>query len=202
MTDNLSKKSYVPRTPTMRKEFVLKTQCAQSVWRKSQEPFNRGLSQIQLSLAMLCTEEEYEKLETALDNIIKTAEDSVDKALQANKPIRAKPGFTPVTYSNPLAVEVYYSSPAMLRFINTVLKLDELACIIDALWLQGSYSSPDRRRMIFAWQNYFRSMYMSCRRLINGGWDLVKARRASKEPPAPAPGDLFAGGDAASSDTN
>ncbi len=203
MTDNLPKKTYTSPTPTMRKEFVLKTQCARNVWRKSQEHFNRGFSQIQTSLALMCTEEEYDRLETALDNIIKTAEESVDKALQANRHVKAKPNFPRISYPNPLTVEADCSSPAMLRFINTVRKLDELACIIDAMWLQGSYSSLDRRRMIFAWQNYFKSMYISCRNLINGGWDIVKARRASKEPPAPPPqGDLFKDGEAASSDTD
>ncbi len=203
MTDNQTKKSHPLRTPTLHKEFVLKSQCAQGVWRKSQEHFNRGFSQIQTSLALMCTEEEYDRLENALDGIIKTAEESVDSALQANRHVKAKPNFPRITYSEPLTVKVDYSSPAMLRFINTVLKLDELACIIDAMWLQGGYSSLDRRRMIYAWQNYFKAMYMSCRRLINGGWDIVKARRASKEPPAPPPqGDLFKGGEAASSDAD
>lgn len=165
--------------PSVEKTFRLYTSTARHIWRLQAEEMDANLNKIQDRLALNCTFEELEMLEDGIFRIIDEAKNKIEEVIvKGQKQVsKLKEAGTAVNYQGAEELSCCCHSPAMVRYIETLVRLDALLMLIDGLWMHGVYSTSDRTALMHQWRSHFLKMHHSCNLLLNRGWSRVQKRR-------------------------
>lgn len=165
--------------PSIEKSFCLCTSTARHIWRLQSEEMDVNLNKIEDRLALNCNEKELEMLEKGVCRIIDEARAKIEEVIVKGEAqvAKLKGSLTPVHYRGVEDLVCSCHSPAMVRYVDALVRLDALLMLIDGLWLRGVYSTADRTALMHRWRSHFLKMHHDCNLLLNRGWSLVQRRR-------------------------
>lgn len=165
--------------PSIEKSFRLCTGTARHIWRLQAEQMDVGLNKIQDRLALNCTDKELEMLEKGICRIIDEACEKIEEVILTGErqAAKLKGAGTPVSYRGVEDLVCSCHSPAMVRYVEALVRLDALLMLIDGLWLRGIYSTADRTALMHRWRSHFLKMHRDCDLLLNRGWASVQRRK-------------------------
>ncbi|MCD8340400.1 MAG: hypothetical protein LUC43_09450 [Burkholderiales bacterium] len=169
---------YNTDSPASQLNFTLYTKCAQAIWDRESADFDRILDRIENYLSKNCTKDEYEKLEEALYAEL----DKLDRSLEQNLATCQMPTAGPkVVYPKKRDIACGVHSAAMVRVVNSILKVDELAIRMEANMFNLGMRPSKLRNDYYDWLNYYRGLRRGFVFLFNGGWKIVNDRQRKRE---------------------
>lgn len=165
--------------PSIEKSFRLCTGTARHIWRLQADEMDVNLNKIQDRLALNCTDKELEMLEKGICRIIDAAREKIEEVILTGErqAAKLKGAGTPVSYRGVEDLVCSCHSPAMVRYVDALVRLDALLMLIDGLWLRGVYSTADRTALMHRWRSHFLKMHRDCDLLLNRGWSSVQRRK-------------------------
>lgn len=139
--------------PAVTRKVSIQSTQGKKVMRRAFPRTSSALFRIDVIMRIIAEEAEVQKVEAVIDTMFKDVETELIQALEARKAELADLGIDDLPeYSNGVQEPVRIESPGSGRFLNLVVKMDQLIGLQDALWLNGEMTNKERNDNAFYWQ--------------------------------------------------
>ena len=142
-----------PSNPEYTRTVQLRTFPAQKVLHRAFQRTVNSLFRTDVVLRAQGATEEIDQIDQAVDEILSTVSAELAKERDRLETLREKHGidFTP-EYTSPVEHPIRIPSPHVAGYLSRILELDEVAVLIDSLWLSGVLDNHQRQHAYYQWE--------------------------------------------------
>lgn len=157
----------MPRqTGGVQEQITLTTRESNIIWGANAESIRSDCANLQLRLAAVMPVAEYAALEDVIHNdLVKLKEQAQAQFDSINKQTKGKK-LAPISFEGAREITVARNSPLFKEFVEGVRTLDKVFTMIEALWLDGSFSSAKRSELIQNWMSAYGDVSRKIQQLI------------------------------------
>lgn len=139
--------------PTLTRNVSIQSTQGKKVMRRAFPRTSAALYHIDVIMRIIAEEEEVQKVEAVIETMFSDVEKELLQALEERKREVADLGIEELPeYTNGVKEQVRVQSPGCGRFLNLVVRMDQLIGLQDALWLNGEMTNKQRNDNAFYWQ--------------------------------------------------
>ncbi|KRW83747.1 hypothetical protein [Marinobacter sp. P4B1] len=171
--------------PALVQNVTLDTPCAQKVFNRTFEEVLRNLYSLSIVARIVSADsDQAEELNASIKEKFEGMNELMDREMARLQKIREDNGITATPkYSDPLTQEVSYSSPMGGKFLQLILKLDQIAKMLDCLWLAEEFDDKQKLRGEYDWQRRLIKLANQVRDTYNRSRSLHKSGPANPADP-------------------
>lgn len=142
-----------PSNPEYTRSVELRTFPAQKVLHRAFQRTVNSLFRTDVVLRAQGASDEVDQIDQAIDEILATVGSELARERDRLEALREKHGidFTP-EYTNPAEHKIRIPSPHVAGYLSRILELDNVAVLIDSLWLSGVLDNHQRQHAYYQWE--------------------------------------------------
>lgn len=142
-----------PSNPEYTRTVELRTFPAQKVLHRAFQRTVNSLFRTDVVLRAQGASDEVDQIDEAIDEILSTVGSELARERDRLEALREKHGidFTP-EYTNPAEHQIRIPSPHVAGYLSRILELDNVAVLIDSLWLSGILDNHQRQHAYYQWE--------------------------------------------------